>query len=436
MKKYKIGVVGLWHLGEIYSAGLSDLGHDIIGFDENSEIVSNLNKGIPPLAEPKLAKIIKKNIKNGRLFFNNAFEQLKTRDIIWLTFDTPVDDKDNVNLKPVWNFLKSNAKFFKNNILIIISSQMPVGTCSEIEKLLARLRPKLNFNLAYAPENLQLGRALKSFFEPDRIVIGASSREVIQKIESVFSGIKTNFIPMSVASAEMSKHALNAFLATSIGFIDDISDLSRAYGADAVDVAKSLRSDKRIGSYARLDAGIGFSGGTLARDLKILIKKGSEVGIKVPLISTVFKRNNLRRNLVVEYLKKYFAALRLRGKKIAVLGLTYKPGTPTLRRAMSLEIIKKLKKAGAVVSTCDPLADEKEAEHLTGAKFYKNPYLALKGANAAVFINNSPEFKKINFKKMKALMKKPFIFFDTGNYFYEREKEIKKRGFLYTGIGR
>ncbi|KKT29466.1 hypothetical protein A3G55_00690 [Candidatus Giovannonibacteria bacterium RIFCSPLOWO2_12_FULL_44_25] len=434
MKKYKIGVVGLWHLGEVYSACLADLGHNVIGFDENRGTVSNLNKYILPLAEPELAKIIKKNIENGRLSFSNEFKQLKTRDIVWLAFDTPVDDRDNVDLGPIRVFFRKNVGFFKNNALIIISSQVPVGTCAEIEKFLAKLRRGFKFDLAYAPENLQLGRAIKSFFEPDRIVIGAPSGRVIKKIENIFSGIKTTFLPMSTASAEMSKHALNAFLATSIGFIDDISDLAAAYGADAVDITKSLRSDKRIGPRAYLNAGIGFSGGTLARDLKILIKKSREAGIKIPLISTVFRRNNLRRNLVVAYLKKYLGPLR--NKKIAILGLTYKPGTPTLRRAMSLEIIKKLKKEGAIISTHDPIANPSEAELLTGFKFYKDPYMAFKNSCAAVFVNNSPEFKKINLKKMKSLMKKPFMFFDTGNYFYEREKEIKKRGFLYIGVGR
>ena len=434
MKKYKIGVVGLWHLGEIYSAGLSDLGHEVIGFDANRKVISNLNKNIPPLAEPELAKIIEKNIKKGRLYFTSSFPQIKTRDIVWLTFDTPVDDRDNVDLKSIWNFFRNNTKFFKHGVLIIISSQVPVGTCAAVEKFLRKSHPRLKFNLVYAPENLQLGRALESFFRPDRIVVGVQNPAVFQKAESVFASIKTDFLAMNMASAELSKHALNAFLATSIGFIDDISDLSQAYGADAVDVTRALRSDKRIGPYAYLNAGIGFSGGTLARDLKTLIIKSREAGIKVPLISTVFRRNNLRRNLVVKYLKKYLGSLR--GKKIAALGLTYKPGTPTLRRAVSLEIIGKLKKAGAIILTHDPLADRAEAELLTGAKFYKDPYAALRNSNAAVFINNSPEFKKINFKKMKSLMKKPFIFFDTGNYFYAREKEIKRSGFLYIGIGR
>ena len=370
------------------------------------------------------------------MYFTSSFPQIKTRDIVWLTFDTPVDGRDNVKLEPIWDFFKANAKFFKQSVLIVVSSQVPIGTCSEIKKFMIKIRPRLKFDLAYAPENLQLGRALESFFRPDRIVIGAQNPAVFKKIKSIFTPIKTDFLAMNMASAELSKHALNAFLATSIGFIDDISDLSRAYGADAVDVTKALRSDKRIGPRAYLDAGIGFSGGTLARDLKTLIKKSREARIKAPLISTVFKRNNLRRNLVVKYLKKYLAASRLRGKKIAVLGLTYKPGTPTLRRAMSLEIISKLKKAGAIISTHDPLADRAEAELLTGSKFHEDLYAAVKDSRAAVFVNNSPEFKRINFKKMKSLMKKPFIFFDTGNYFYAFEKEIKKLGFLYVGIGR
>ncbi|MBU1179856.1 nucleotide sugar dehydrogenase [Patescibacteria group bacterium] len=431
--KFKIGVVGLWHLGEIYSACLSELGHDVIGFGADEETVNNLNKGVPPLKEPDLEDILKKNIGLGRLNYSSDFKKIRDCDIVWLAFDTPVDKNDEIDLCPIYDFFKNYSEYFRGGALIIISSQIPVGTCDIISRLIKKMRPNLEFDVAYLPENLQLGMAVKSFLKPDRIVVGASNKETKEKIKNIFSLLKTNFLFMSAASAEMSKHALNAFLATSLSFIYDIADLSQEAGADITDVSKALRADKRIGAGAYLDAGIGFSGGTLARDLKIIANKGLELNIETPVISAVFQKNYSRPGKAISYLQKYLG--QLKDKKVSIYGLTYKPGTSTLRRSLSIEIINKLKGAGVDISACDPEALQDEVRKL-GIKFSKDHYICAKGSQAAIFITNWPEFKNIDLGRLKAQMSEPFIFFDTRNFFQDKEKEIRGLGFFYIGIGR
>ncbi|MBI5413008.1 UDP-glucose/GDP-mannose dehydrogenase family protein [Candidatus Peregrinibacteria bacterium] len=433
MKKYTIAVVGLWHLGEIFSAGLADLGHTVIGIDSDKKIVANFQKGIPPLAERGLADLIKKNTDKKRLSFSAKLEELKNCDIVWLAFDTPVTKHDEVDLKPIWDFFKLAIPLFKQNSLIAISSQIPVGSCQKIQKFINEKRPKLAFDLAYVPENLQLGQAVKSFFEPKKIVVGAAKKTVIKKIEEIFAPLHTVILPMKIASAELSKHALNSFLATSLSFIYDIADVAKAYGADIVEVTRALRSDERIGQKAYLDASIGFSGGTLARDLRILLKKADEVQIDLPVISGVFKKNKVRRDLAVKYLTEHLGSLQ--GKKIAVFGFTYKSGTATLRRALALEIIPKLLTAGAIVRVHDPMADPEEVKKALSVKFFANPYNCAKDCHAVMIITNWLEFKKLNLKKLKLCLKSPFLFFDTRNFFYDQEKSIRRVGFTYIGIG-
>ena len=433
-KRQTIGVVGLWHMGEVYAACLADLGHTVIGFDSDRGVVSGLSRGIPPLPEPGLAAMIRRNISRKRLSFSHAFPHLKKCDAVWLTFDIPVGEEDAVDLRLLWRFLDSPGVFFKPGVLIIVSSQVPAGTCDAIARRIAESRPGLRFDLAYVPENLQLGRAINEFFKPGRIVIGATKQAVTEKVKGMFSPLVPDFLPMKVASAEIAKHALNCFLAASLSFIYDIADLCTAYGADVVDVAKALRSDPRIGSQAYLDASIGFSAGTLARDVRSLIDLGKRAHIETPVIAAVLEKNSHRRELLIHRLEHYLGSLR--GKKIGVLGLTYKPGTSTLRRALSLEIIEKLNAKGVNVRTHDPAVTREEVERLVRADFFDDPYRCLTGCMAGLFLTDWPAFKTLDMKKIKMQMKQPFLFFDTRNSFYDRESEIKKTGFLYVGIGR
>ncbi len=433
MKKYRIGVVGLWHLGEIFSAGLAELGYTVIGFDDAS-IITNLNQGKPPLAEPGLSELVAKHLASGRLSYSHDFSKLESCDVIWLAIDTPVNDRDEVDVSSIWNFFKNHSKKFTPGALVAISSQLPIGTCASLKRFFNENYPEKGLRLAYVPENLQLGQALKSFFEPGRFVIGADDQASSDQTQDVLSPLKTNNLVMSIASAELSKHALNSFLATSLSFIYDIADVAEQYGADVVDVAKALRSDSRIGPEAYLDASIGFSGGTLARDLTILVEKAKEAEIKLPVIQAVVTKNQERRSRLIEFLEKKLGALAR--KNIAVMGLTYKPGTPTLRRALSIEVIMILKGKGAIIHAYDPLAEKNELHALTGLDKSNNPYECAEACQAVLFLTGCSEFKDLDFVKLRSKMATPWILFDARNFLIDQEKKIQSAGFVYQGVGR
>lgn len=434
MTPYKIGVIGLWHLGETYSVGLSKLGHRVIGISEDEKLIENFNNCIPPLPEPNLGEFLKEGLFSGNLTYTTNFETLRECDVLWITFDTPVDDNDEVDLGVIWKSLESVVPHLKNGVVIVVTSQIPAGTSRKIREFIQNRRPELKFEYAYAPENLRLSEAMKCFLEPSRIVIGADSDNVRETMKEIFGSIKTEFLFMSTESAEMAKHALNAFLATSVSFINDIADICEQTGADILDVVRSLKTDPRIGPKAFLDAGLGFSGGTLGRDLKALVKLGKEYGRPTPVIEAIIEKNISRGNLVEERLMEILGDFK--GKKIAIFGLTYKAGTRTLRRSRALEVAKSISDKGASLMLYDPYVIEGELPRIANAVFLKDPYEAAKDSDAIVVVTPWPEFKTLDFLKLSEVSKKSAMFFDTSNFLKELSDAIKKAGFRYKGIGR
>jgi len=290
-QKYKIGVLGLWHLGEIFSSGLAHLGHKVVGIGDDIKVIQDLSQCLPPLPEPGLEDLLRSNIEAGRLSFTDNVKEIRDCNVLWVAFDTPVNEKDVADMKVIYGALKKVLPYLQEGVLIAVSSQLPAGSSKKIKEIISELRPSLHFDYVYTPENLCLGKAVECFFNPDRIVIGADSEKAAEKIRDIFLGIETDFLCMSVASAEMSKHALNAFLATSLSFIYDISDICEIVGADITEVSAALRSDSRIGRQAYLDSSIGFSGGTLGRDLKALMAVAKDNSLTLPVISSVFEKN-------------------------------------------------------------------------------------------------------------------------------------------------
>lgn len=432
-KKFKIGVIGLWHCGEIYSAGLAELGHEVVGVDENAEVIVNLTKSIPPLPEPGLVELLTKHIASGRLKYTTDFSALKNCDVVWCTFDTPVNDADEADLTPIREALLKAAPHFADGVLVVVSSQVPVGTAVRAKAKIAELRPGLKFDYVYTPENLRLGEAVKCFMEPRRVVIGADSEVAFKKMEEIFAPLQTTFVRMSSASAEMAKHALNSFLATSVSFINDIADLCEKTGADVLDVAKALRSDPRIGQKSFLDAGLGFSGGTLGRDLKALESVGEKVGVALPVIKSVYEKNLKRKDIVATRVKELVGGVK--GLKIAILGLTYKPGTKTLRRSRALEIAADLAKLGAILALYDPQADESELPKIQNTTFSADPYAAASGAKVIVVATPWPQFKELDFEKLGKAAPGAIIF-DTANLLHEKADIIRSVGMKYVGVGR
>lgn len=425
---------GLWHLGEIYANGLAALGHTVTGIDEDAVTINNFLKGIPPLPEPGLAALMQKNRRAGRIGYSSDVRAVKECNVVWFMFDTPVNARDESNLLPIMKMVREAIPYFANDVLVVVSSQVPAGTSKTIHALIRRSRPKLKFHYAYCPENLQLGDAIRCFLHPERIVLGTEDDEAFRRMKEIFRGVHTAFIRMSPASAEMAKHALNAFFATSISFINDIADASEKTGADVTDVVAALRSDPRIGDRAALGVGLGFSGGTLGRDIVALKGIGRTHGIALPVIESVFSKNASRPEVFVGKLESLLGGLRK--KRIVLFGLTYKPGTTTLRRSRSLEVASLLSKRGAIVVLSDHHVPQETIPRSRGMIVEGDPYVAVKGADALAFLTPWPDFRSLDFKVLAKSARPHAIVLDSSNLLYDREASIKKTGLRYHGIGR
>ena len=431
-KAAKVCVVGIWHLGSVYSACLAELGYSVVGVDRDQNRVKNLNQGVPPLFEPGLGELILKNVHLNRLSYTvDLRDALVGASFVLVSFDTRVDENDEVDLSEVYGTAAELAEWLENGSIVVISSQVPVGTCNEIKSLIQQKRPFLDFDVACVPENLRLGQAVDRFMNPDRMVIGADDDDTLGRVEAFFSVVKAPKIRMNLRSAEMTKHALNAFLATSISFINEIANLCDGVGADALNVAEALRLDSRIGSKARLKPGLGFAGGTLARDLKVLQNLGLKVSYRTHLINGVLEVNRQQNRMIAGKLRKIYGSLQ--NLTVGIMGLTYKAGTSTLRRSVSLEIIRDLTTDGAKVKAYDPKADLREIQGHREFEFCSDPMTVASDSDALVFVTAWPEFKELDFTHIKALMKKPVVV-DAQNML-DAERLIQM-GFIYLGVGR
>ncbi len=428
----RVCVVGLWHLGCVASACLAGLGCRVIGVDRDQQRVKDLNDGKPPLFEPGLAELIKANLDVGRLSYTADLESgIRGAWFIYLTFDTPVDDNDDVDLSEILAVAAEMAEYLEKKSVIMVSSQVPVGTCERIRSIVLKNNPAADFDIAYIPENLRLGQAIERFMHPDGIVIGADSPTTLEKVERFFDVIEAPRLTMNLRSAEMTKHAINAFLATSISFSNEMANLCDWLGADALKVAEALRLDKRIGGGLPLSPGLGFAGGTLARDLKTLQKLWRKYDHQGHLIKAVLKVNKEQNGLVVRKLKKIYGSLS--GLNVGVLGLTYKAGTSTLRRSAALEIIAELTAQGAAVKAFDPKASPEEVRQHKEFRFCDGPYEAAEGSDALVIVTDWPEFKDLDFNLIKSAMRNPVII-DTKNMLDDRQ--LVADGMTYFGVGR
>lgn len=402
----KVVVYGLWHLGCVTATCMAEAGFDVVGLDVDPGVVADLRRGQPPLFEPGLAELLKEQLTPGRLTVtDDPASALTGAACVWVTFDTPVSDDDVADI----DFLRERLDWLEPHVapgsLVLISSQVPVGFTAELEK---RWQAK-NVRCAYSPENLRLGQALNAFRQPQRIVVGARSaadREVLQAILSPFCA---NLVWMTVESAEMTKHALNAFLATSVSFMNELARVCEVVGADAKQVEQGLKSDLRIGSRAYLSPGAAFAGGTLARDVRFLGQLGSEHNVATPLFEAVRVSNDLHKAWTREKIAQSLAGHAASEPVVAVLGLTYKPGTDTLRRSAAVALCEWLQEKRVVVRAHDPAltgVPEPLAALLT---FCPTPEDALRGADLAVICTPWPEFRKLHASVFVQTMRRPCV---------------------------
>jgi len=348
----KIVVYGLWHLGTVTSACLAEIGHSVTGFDESVKVVNSLSNGVLPVNKPGIDELVSKNLREGKLQFVSDLSQLPVEfDYLWVTIDTPVDDSDDADSTGVINSIIEIVKKVPADCRIIISSQLPAGTTKRIRELIQTMVNERKLAFCYSPENLRLGSALNVFLNPDRIVVGVDSQEDFEKFEPLFLTISNRIERMSSVSAEMTKHAMNTFLALSVAFANEIATIAEIEGASAADVARGLRTDIRIGPKAYLLPGDSFAGGTLARDVRYLEQKSIDHNISTPIIDSIIRSNDAHSSWAKNRIHRAFNDLS--GKEFTLCGLAYKPNTNTLRRSRTVELGDWLLEHGAYVSVVD-----------------------------------------------------------------------------------
>lgn len=392
----KITVAGLWHLGCVTAACCAKH-FQVTGLDFDAALIRELQAGKAPTFEPGLDELLAEGLTRARLSFTDRPEQAcADTELLWLTYDTPVNEQDEPDAQFVLDRLHTCLRYLPAGRLVLISSQLPVGTCRRLEKEYPQ------FSFASSPENLRLGKALETFQQADRIVAGvrdSAGKEVLDQLFRPFTG---QILWMRPESAEMVKHALNSFLAVSVTFINEVAGLCEQTGADAGEVSQGLKTDLRIGPRAYLSPGSAIAGGTLARDVTTLARLAAESKKSLPMISAVMPSNERHRAWAYERLRDRLG--RLRGKSVAVLGLTYKPNTDTLRRSASVELCQELLADGAAVRAFDPVVKSLPPE-LSKVSLAKSLPEALTGADAAVVGTEWPEFRKAPWGELLQIMR-------------------------------
>jgi len=429
----KVCVIGIWHLGAVTSACLAELGYQVIGVERDPEQAAALNKGIPPLFEPGLEELMARHLASGRLRYASSLQEgVQGGNYVIIAFDTPVDDQDEPDLSPIFATVEEMAACLEDGATVIVSSQVPVGTCEALADSLRGLNPQLRFGMACVPENLRLGQAIARFLHPDLLVLGADGEDTMAMVEALLSPILAPRVRVDLRTAEMTKHAINAYLATCISFGNELGNLCDETGADAFKVVQALKLESRVSPNAPLLPGLGFAGGTLARDMKVLLGLAEKHGYPAPLLNGVLAANQLQNTRVVSRLERLLGTLQ--DKTIGVLGLTYKPGTSTLRRSAAIEIIQTLVVKGASVRAYDPKADPKELEpYLRDFTLCDDPYDVARGAHALVIVTPWPEFKGLDLARLRALMRNP-VLLDVANML--EPSHVVQAGFVYQGVGR
>lgn len=391
----KVCVYGLWHLGCVTAACLAERGHTVTGLDPDGAVVARLQTGKAPLFEPGLDELLQKNLANGRLrFTTEAAPAVQDCAVVWVTFDTPVNEQDEADTAFVHQKVVELLPLLPAGALVLLSSQMPVGSVARLEAQAQTDAPGRGLRFACSPENLRLGQAIKVFTEPDRIIAGCRTPADRETLRELFAPITDKVEWMGVESAEMTKHAINSFLALSVCFINEIATLCERYGADAGEVARGLKTEARIGPKAYLSPGGAFAGGTLARDVAFLSQMGEAAGVGVQLIRAIRASNDTHRTWALQRLRELWDG-QLAGQRVAVWGLTYKPGTDTLRRSSSVELCRQLAAAGAIIQAFDPAITALPAELATSIRLCATAEAALEGAQALVLATPWPAFRQV-----------------------------------------
>jgi UDPglucose 6-dehydrogenase len=405
----KLCVLGLWHLGSVTSACMAAGGHEVTGLDFEEESVRRLQSGHAPIMETGLDDLIREGLACGRLrFTSDVREAVAEARIIWVAYDTPVDEEDRADAAFVRERIRRVLPEADAGTLVLISSQLPVGTTRELEVESSRCWPQKNLRFACSPENLRLGQAISSFSQPNRVVIGTRDETSRSLLAELFKPVTERIEWMSVESAEFSKHAINAFLATSVAFANELAELCERVGADAKEVERSLKTEARIGPRAYLSPGSAFAGGTLARDLVFLARLGVANGQPMHLVQSVLRSNEEHKAWLRRALARILGE-RLSDSAVAVWGLTYKPGTDTLRRSAAVELCAWLAEQGVRVVAHDPAVVTLPPALAGKISLARAPLEACRHAAAIVVATEWPEYRSITAEGLLAEVQTPVV---------------------------
>lgn len=431
-----ICVIGTGYVGLVTGTCFAEFGLHVTCVDSDREKIALLSRGISPIFEPGLEEMIKKNLREGRLLFTTEMDKaVENSLVIFIAVGTPSKKDGSVNMTYIDEVAKSIGENLNGYKVIATKSTVPVGTGERIRKIIQQHAKgkKINFDIVSNPEFLREGSAIEDFMRPNRVVVGANSDQAIAIMKDLYSPlylIETPFVITNVETAEMIKYASNAFLATKISFINEIANICERVGADVNIVAKGMGLDQRIGPKF-LHAGPGYGGSCFPKDTLAIAKIAEKHGYRFEIVRAVMQVNERQKEMMVAKIKKAVGILK--GKTLGVLGLSFKPNTDDMREAPSITIIQSLQKEGAKIKAYDPQAMEAARKIFKNIEYGRDAYEVGKGSDALIIITEWNQFRNLDLKRLKNIMKSP-IFIDLRNI-YDPAK-MKEAGFKYFGVGR
>lgn len=432
----RIGMVGTGYVGLVSGTCFAEFGIDVVCYDTDKDKIERLRRGEVPIYEPGLDELLARQIKGGRIHFTTDLaEAMDGADAIFIAVGTPSRRIDGyADLNHVYQAARDIAAHLDDYKVIVTKSTVPVGTAREIERIMREARPDADFDVASNPEFLREGAAINDFMRPDRVVIGTSSERAQAVMTEIYRPLFLNETPIVFSrreTAEMTKYAANAFLATKITFINEIADLCEKVGADVQDVARGMGLDGRIGAKF-LHAGPGYGGSCFPKDTQALVQTGEAHGAPQHIVDTVVQVNARRRR---DMARRIIAACDgdVRGKRIALLGLAFKPNTDDVRESPALDIIPLLQDGGAQVAVFDPVAMEQARRHIENVEWADSAYAAAEGADALAIITEWNEFRALDLNRLGNVMARRCLV-DMRNIY--KSADMKKAGFHYISIGR
>lgn len=433
----RIVMIGTGYVGLVSGACFADFGHDVVCVDKDQSKIDALLNGEIPIFEPGLDELVAKNVAAGRLSFTlDLSEALPGADAVFIAVGTPSRRGDgHADLSYVYAAAQEMAPLLPAGVVVVDKSTVPVGTGDEVERIIRETAPDLDFSVASNPEFLREGAAIDDFKRPDRVVIGVNDEHAEKVLAEIYRPLTRNESPlicMSRRGAELTKYAANAFLATKIGFINEIADLCEKVGADVRDVARGIGLDSRIGNRF-LMPGPGYGGSCFPKDTLALLKTGQDFEAPLRIVESVVTSNDQRKRSMGRKVIQALGGGEQHGKTVAVLGLTFKANTDDMRDSPAISIVQALQDAGIAVKAYDPEGMEQAAKVLKDVNYCGDAYEALDGADAAVIVTEWDAFRALDLARMKSLLKAP-VLVDLRNL-YSRH-DVEDHGFTYVAVGR